>query len=345
MSEQISPFQRPEIPVVGSGSDQRKKEVEEELQKNFSHNREQLKPQALVRLKMLEYQKHDFEKAAIQEINRLLNKILEELGISSFDIPAENIYSVPKSLYKEIDESTHDTNGFTAHREQIIVLNSEELDQPYTRISVLLHEMIHLKGFVSVETTEKQRVLRRIGIQTQSSIKRDEENNDSFRQLIGLNEAVVSELQKRLFLQVITQNPYLDEEREKIVDPVNEERIAKATKKTGLPKDEFVYVEPQGDDGWEAMTFPYLEQRKVLNYLLNTIQKANPEQFPSQDDVFKLFLQAHFKGELLPLARAIDDTFGKGTFRIIGMMSGQDEESAYRTLAYLKKNTHLDLRA
>lgn len=345
MSEQIPSFLRPEIPVVGAAPDEKKRDIQAELQENFGNNRKQLPREAVKKLRMLEYQKHDFEQAAIQKINELLNAVLKELKLPPFDISEKNIYSVPKSMYEEIDgKNVNDSYGFTRHQEQVIALNSEELTIPYKRISTLLHEMIHLKGFLSVEASDDDQTLRRIGLEAHSSLKTNKENEDSFRHLIGLNEAVVSELQKRLFGQVVEQNPFLDEERKDLLSTQNKELIKKAKEKTKLPENEFVYVGPRGEDGWEAFTFPYREQRKVLEYLLETIQKTDPERFPSQDDVFHIFLQAHFGGQLIPLARVIDDTFGKGTFRVLATMSGKDEESAYRVLAYLKKNTHLDLR-
>lgn len=350
MSEQIPVFRRPEIPVIGAASDAKKAAVEKNIQDHFSNNRDQVSSVFADRLRMLEYPKHDFERAAIKDINELLNQVLKELNLPTFDIPEANIYSVPQNLYKEIDGRTNiDSDGFAAHQEQAIVLNSENLDHPYSRISVLLHEMIHLKGFVSIEVGEDKTDLRRIGLEAHSSLKKTKEYKQPVRHFIGLNEAVVSELQKRLLSKVIDRNPHLAREKEILASERGKTGLAKAVKKEGLPEDEFVYAFTRGDDpekdDWGAFMLPYRHQRMVLDYIVRTIQKTYPDEFPHPDDVFKLFLQAHFGGyQFKALGRLIDDAFGTGAFREIGGMTGKDSESAFRVLAYLKKNTPLESR-
>ncbi len=349
MSEKNLVFQRPELPVVGTASDKRKREVQQNIQDHFAFNRDQISSSFVERLRMLEYPKHDFEKVAIKDINSLLNKILKEFGLTEFDVPEANIYSVPEKLYEEIDgQSKTDSDGFCAHQEQAIVLNSEKLDHPYSRISVLLHEMIHLKAFVSLEANETGQYLRRVGLEAYSSLKKTHEQKRSVRQLIGLNEAVVSELQKRLFPHVIKRNPHLDREKSIMDSKRGKTGLVKATQKEMLPEDEFVYAFTKNDNPetseWEGYTFPYRPQRLVLKYILETICRTYPDEFISEDDVFRLFLQAHFGGQLGPLAKAVEDTFGVGSFRMIGTMTGKDPESAYRVLDFLKKNTLLAAR-
>lgn len=349
MSEQIPVFRRPAIPVMGAASDIKKAEVQENIQDHFSNNRNQVSSTFADRLRILEYPKHDFERAAIKDINELLNQVLEELGLPTFDIPEANIYSVPQNLYKEINGHTNiDSDGFAAHHEQAIVLNSENLDHPYSRISVLLHEMIHLKGFVSIEAEEDQTDLRRIGLEAHSSLKKTKEYKQPIRHFIGLNEAVVSELQRRLLSKVISKNPHLAREKKILASEQGKTGLVKATKKEGLPEDEFVYAFTKGNDpekdDWEAFMFPYRPQRIVLDYIMETIQRTYPEEFPHKDDVFQIFLKAHFSGRLSELARVIEDTFDTGSFRVIGGMTGKDSESAFRVLAYLKKNTPLESR-
>lgn len=298
---------------------------------------------------MLEYPKLDFEKAAIKDINQLLNQTLEELELPPFNIPEENIYSVPKSLYQEMEGQSDDDYGHALILGQAIVLNSERLTHPYSRLSTLLHEMIHLKGFVSIESDDKGREPRRAGLETHSSLKKTRERKRVVRHFIGINEAVVSELQKRLFSHVISKNPFLKREKEIAADVKTREQAKKIARTEGKSEDELVYVSPV-DSGspeprWKALTFPYYHQRQVLDYILDTVQRTYPDEFPSRDDVFQLFLQAHFGGyQFKALGRLIDDTFGPDAFREIGGMTGTNPESAYRVLDYLKKHTRLEVR-
>lgn len=350
MIEKIPVFRRPDLPVVGAASDERKKAVAEGIQKNFGKSREQINATFTERLRMLEYPKHDFEKAAIKDANYLLNQLLKELHLPTFDIPEANIYSVPKSLYQDMEGHPDDNDGHALIEEQVIVLNSENLDHPYTRIATLLHEMIHLKGFVSMEADDRNAIPRRSGLEAYSSLKRSEEQAAGVvaRQFIGLNEAVVAELEKRLFKGVIDRNPHLAKEKVEVADEKSRVLRKKIASKKNITEDEFVYFLPIGKDStqerWRGGFFSYPAQRKVLEYILQTVQKTYPEEFASIDDVFRLFLEAHFGGQLKPLARVIEDTFGIGSFRMVGTMTGKDAGSAHRVLAFLKKNTPLEIR-
>ena len=58
------------------------------------------------------------------------------------------------------------------------------------------------------------------------------------------------------------------------------------------------------------------------------IQKQFPDQYQSADDVFKVFLNAHFTGKLLPIGRLVEKTFGEGAFRALGNMGTHREDGA-----------------
>lgn len=63
---------------------------------------------------------------------------------------------------------------------------------------------------------------------------------------------------------------------------------------------------------------PYKEERVVLRALIKEIYKKNRKDFKSEEDIFKLFANATIGGQLLPLARAIEKTYGQGSFRYLG---------------------------
>ena len=62
----------------------------------------------------------------------------------------------------------------------------------------------------------------------------------------------------------------------------------------------------------------YRSERERLYTMLEEIQKANSEEFKSTDEVFNVFARAQLSGRLLPLARLIEKTYGKGSFRKLG---------------------------
>ncbi len=334
-------YKRPELKVVGGASSEKKAAVAHEIQDHFSNNRDKVRADALEKLKMIEYPKKDFERAAIKDINAVLNDILVEVGAEPFDIPEENIYILPESAYQEMGGNKRES-GHVGHDKQYIAINGETTDHPYSRISVTLHEMVHLKGFVSAEATGDKDALRRIGLQTQSSISQAAAAKRNFRHFTGLNEAVVAELEKRLTPTIIARNPFLKAEREKNGSAENQALREKIATENELPIDEIVYARALGPESREYLTYSYRKQREVLDYILDSIQQASPETFPSRDEVFLLFLQGHFKGDLLPMARAIKNTFGVDALRVIGMMNAKDGESCQQVLEYLKrKGGHL----
>ena len=64
--------------------------------------------------------------------------------------------------------------------------------------------------------------------------------------------------------------------------------------------------------------FSYGNERSALHKLMQTIQEKNSEQFASEEAVFDEFAKAYFAGNLLPIARLIDKTYGEKSFRAVG---------------------------
>jgi len=62
----------------------------------------------------------------------------------------------------------------------------------------------------------------------------------------------------------------------------------------------------------ESYTYP--KERKRLRSLIDKIYNKNKDDFVDQEAVFKVFTKAYFTGRILPLARLIEKTLGKGAF-------------------------------
>jgi hypothetical protein len=67
----------------------------------------------------------------------------------------------------------------------------------------------------------------------------------------------------------------------------------------------------------------YVQERERLDQLVVDLYEKNKQSFKSKEDVFRLFVDANFKGRLLPLARLIENTYGKGSFRKLGEETAQ----------------------
>jgi len=68
----------------------------------------------------------------------------------------------------------------------------------------------------------------------------------------------------------------------------------------------------------QAVDFAYSGERNALQQLCVKLSHRDEELYPSPKAVFDAFAKAMLNGDVLKLGRAIDQTFGKGTFRKIG---------------------------
>jgi hypothetical protein len=162
---------------------------------------------------------------------------------------------------------------------------------------------------------------------------RKQEKIGHFTAFLGLNEAVVSEIEKRYFPQLISGNEFLAEEYQWLTSEKARKYKKRIAESEGLPADEIMWV---SKDGKHLGCFPYYEQRRVLNYIVDCLDEDNVEQFNSRDEIMKLFFKSHFDGRLLSIAGLIEKSFGEEAFRVIGMMD-ERENSARLVMDYLMK--------
>ena len=333
MSEKMPQFERPEPVIVGPASVEKKEEYKQTILGRFGeHHYDQIANDKKQLFESLEYQKKPYEKLAIEEANEITNSIISDFGLRPFDISERNIHIVPDKLYKEI-EGDSSKRAVTIQELQMIILNAERIVYPVERASTIFHEIIHLKTFLSIEAHEDLYGVRRCGLEMSSSRKK-EEKTGFFIAFSGLNEAVVSEIQKRYFPELLRKNQFL-------VDEYNwgmseEARVLKEEKAKEEKADisEIAWVTKDGKD---YGGFPYRGQRKVLNYIADVLYEENAGEFSSRDEVMRLFFKAHFDGKSLPIARLIEKSFGKGSFRMVGMMDDK-LNSARLVRDYLTKH-------
>lgn len=330
----MAQFERPEPVIVGPASLEKKQEYKRIILKRFSEcHYEQLPEETRQILESLEYEKKPYEKLAIKQINDVTNSLIEEFGLTPFNVPERNIHIIPEKLYKQI-EKNNETTATTFQDKQAIILNAEKLVHPFDRVSSIFHEIIHLKNFLAIEVHEDLYKPYQSGLKVSASQKKAERIG-FFTVFSGLNEAVVSEIQKRYFWQIIKKNQFLTKEYNWQISNQAQEFKEKIAKEKSITPDEIIWV---SKDGKYYNQFPYYEQRKVLNYIVKSIYEDNREKFKSIDEVMKLFFQSYFDGKLLRIAKLIEKSFGRGSFRMIGTMD-DTENSARVVMDYLIKKS------
>ncbi len=331
--------ERPEPIFVGHASEARKQEAMSEVMNNFREsNLDDLLPENLNIIKKLLYEKfgekekEEYQLRTIELVNQATNELLEEFGLKPFDIPEKNIHIVRESLYKQIDPAPG-AAGCTIGPSQTIVINDESLPSPLSMSGAIAHEMIHLKGYYAFEVSKKRFASHRTGLVIDTTYKKSKESG-YYRAFKGLNESVVSELEKRLFNRIVVDNEHLSSESERINSQQFYAVRARIAKQEGIPEDEILDISEKEKS---FTRFDYYSQRRVLNFIVDAVYENNKESFQSRDEILKQFFRAHFQGNIVPIARLIEKTFGEGSFRFISVMGDNEGKTSSMVMDYLVK--------
>lgn len=332
----------PEIRIIGGASAESKEQKKKEIEQAFFSHFESLSPQERDQLEKFEYPKSEKELAIISFANKETSRLMEEAGIKPYDVPVENYHIVPSELYKKATDG--DGTATTSNTKQAIIFDAQYFrDNPVNFGAVALHESLHLKAHFSIEVQEEYDKVNvtpyREGV-TVRSLQSDGYHGKYHLHFAGLHEGIVAETEKRL-LPKLLDYPELAKEKEWLISDEAKEMRKKLAEKEEISEDDIIWVGKKGEDDWE--TIPYLSQRNVLNYTCEEIQKQFPTEFQSADEVYKTFLNAHFTGQLLPLARLVEKTFGEGSFRLLGNMD-INSQSGVLHLESLKKARSRELK-
>lgn len=307
---------------------------EVEKEKTFCLMDDRFDNQRYEYLAKLERDKTPEELQAITVANEVTNQLRKQYGLENLDIPPENIHVVEEKKWPAEEHGGAFTGLYLAQFQAAVVR-----EQP-TRMEFLrhtIHEMIHFKSYNALQFTKEQNpklTEYRLGLAT---VTRDR----SSAYFNNLNEAVTEGLTKKL-LQELSGHPLLRSEVARTEEL--KERYGYATAKSGealFTQDTFCAYLAHGSAGKEILgrvlgterqhnivevaEYAYARERGILNELAGKIVKRNPDRFRDAGEVLKMFAEGMMTGNLLPLARAVDGTFGKGTLRRIGELDGDVE--------------------
>lgn len=330
---------------VGEVPEEDKEQSQREMQgllfKHWSHLPDELRDA----LDESEQEKTEEEIELIKFANAETNKLMKKVGVDPYDIPEENIHFLSAVSYREISGSG--TIGVSADDVQAILLNAEKARRnPAFSCALIFHEILHLKGHTAFELKEMEdeegeyveRNQIRSGVKTISPEAKIS-SGEYHKHFTGLNEAIVSSQTKKSFEAALAL-PILKKERRWLESKKAGELKRRVAEVESVNPDEVLWV---SEDGQEFVLHPHRFQRRVLSYIVEQIQIDHPDEYKSEEDVFLEFLHAHFSGKLISLAKLIEQSFGKGSFRILGSMT-EDQESAILTMEEFKKARIRSLR-
>ena len=231
------------------------------------------------------------ETAIINLANQETNNVIERFGVPPMDVPLGNIHVFSKKEYadftSEVAEDTDpsQTDAIFSTGTQIIAMEDqgENLVEFTKRV---LHEMYHLKSYQSVDfarKSEKRHKMRRMGMAIALRGGSADRIAFAFR---DFNEALTESLSMLSLAGV----------------------MARGDLPAALSK------QLEQDYG----KFSYAKEMDKMSQLIELIYGKNKEKFENKWEVYKVFFKAAFSGKLLGIARLIEKTFGKGSFRELG---------------------------
>lgn len=310
--EKISAFER----VVG--------DVPEVVKEDILRNkRERFDNQIFEELRNKEREKTPEELQIISLVNDATNKIRQKYGLKNFDIPPQNIHIIiEEALKKDKIQAIYDSMA------QSVVMRGSPLKMVF--MTDLFHEMIHFKSYNALQATMSENLEingYRIGL---TILTRDKKSY-----FTNLNEAVTEEITKR-FAPELFDNPIFAKEMKQTKDiRVKYSRVAIDSKEplsTNSTNDDIFCEEFASSKSLseavgrmfstrqkiKSYKFIYPSERKILNILIDKIFEKNTEKFEDREGVFEVFAKSMMTGNILPIGRLIEKTFGSGTLRRVG---------------------------
>ncbi len=270
----------------------------------------------------------------IVRINDKMADFLEQYGVTSIEIPPPNVHMLDKSKLdaeqkKKFEELYKNNPGLYMPNQQGIVLFRDYEDgNKLLMIQTLVHEMLHMESFNSFQKTSAEDA--EIGLikddekaglaprRSGFSIRAMDEKKLFFNEI---NEAIITELMIRFEHAYFSEWPELAKEIKE-----SDEAILHLSNRDNIPieelKKEIGTVRKNADSlSSDLISYGYRGARKQLWSLVDDLFEKNRSEFKSKEEIFDLFVSATMNGGLLPVARLIEKTYGKGSFREMGEKS------------------------
>lgn len=279
-----------------------------------------------------EKEKTSEQEKLIERINGKMRDFLTQYGVEAVKIPMDNVHILDKTKFtdeemEKIKKQFDTENGFYSGIKQGVAIMKDYDVSKLSFLQTLVHEMLHLQGFYSYQKSEQEAAdltLRNEDESASINIRRSGFSigtNDGKRLLFHkLNESVITELEIRFERACMVEWPELATELK-----ARDEYIEQIARRDNVPvervRQTVAGVKGTESTGHKWVSYPYHEERQQFNSLVDELFEKNKNDFESKEEVFRLFAEATMAGKLLPVARLIEKTFGKGSFRRVGEKS------------------------
>jgi hypothetical protein len=273
--------------------------------------------------------------------------------LKPIEIPSKNIHIVDFSkltpeeaekinAIRQFDEDSFIALAYNQTDQSVISYIGYEQDVKMRFAQLLAHEMLHFNSFASFDARKK---LPDSLHQGSFLLKRVEEDRNETKEmpyaiqtrrgglnmfspksgkiyLHDLDEALVQTLTHRFDREFFGSFPEFSEEhvwRERFLEQVSEEEKTRNSLWERLSYVETCDVDEDGKRFTRMFSKRYGYQREMgmLEQLIDDLYANNKEEFSSREEIFLLIMRASFTGRMLPFARLMDKTYGKGSFRTV----------------------------
>lgn len=318
--EKFSSFER----VVGNISEAEKEQILRDKGERFDN-------QAFEDLKGKERKKTPEELQIISLANEATNEVRKKYGLENFDIPSENIHIIAEEAWPREKSVAFYSSMFQG-------IATREQPAKIVFMKNVFHEMLHFKSYNALQVTSGDNPELdgyRVGLTVHT-------RDGKKRYFVNLNEAVTEEMTKR-FVTKLFNNPLFGEEARQTREVIT--RYPRAVTDSGeqLFDNDTFYAKVKDKKSCDeaadplfgvqeepvkinTVGFTYQSERKILNTLIDKILKRNQDKFQDREEVFEVFAKGMVTGNILPIGRLIEKTFGNGTLRHIGELDQNMKE-------------------
>lgn len=258
------------------------------------------------------------ERQLIRQTLPLLYEFVSAIGGTPKQIDADRIHFYDVSGLDPAERALLTEPGVKGayrplHR-SVLIFSGPKSESPLETADTLVHETLHAQAFSDIEAASFGASLQqRVGIR----IIRPNRGTTHFK---NLDEAVITTLTIRFLNQYGNMIPVLADElqrRTQFIEALPEGVRERARRDIAR----IVQTPPDSGAGiWrtEVIPYSYPKEREKLNSLIAELLDKNANDFADAEEVFQVFVQAVFTGRLLTLARLVEKTYGRGSFRRLG---------------------------
>ncbi|MCL5733428.1 MAG: hypothetical protein M1334_02050 [Patescibacteria group bacterium] len=325
----------PEFRVVGKASEEEKIKIKEKLKQKLINNLESLTDEEKEIFYAYEKEKTEEEMECVDFANKETDRLMEEAGVEPYDIPAENYHILGKGAsYGELLLSDPSFYALTYYPKQEMIFRESAASTPLAFGALALHETLHLKAhYALIKNNNSYEQYYRAGVDIFP--QKQDVNNPPYSYFTWLHESIVSKQVTRS-LPFLLNIPALKKEKEWLESDKAKILRKAAAEAAKISESEILLIGKDKKffrDQYRFKYHPYRDERKILDYVLEEIQKGFPDKYKDADEVFKEFLKAHFSGRIVTIANLVEKTFGKGSFRFLGSMEKYQEDAPIKQFA------------